>query len=406
MAGKIFQVSEVNLYIKNLFREDYLLNHLQVEGEVSNAKLHSSGHIYFTIKDEAAAIDCVLFANYASGLEILPSNGKKIIVTGGIGLYEKTGRYQIYVRDVKEAGQGDLFQKLEELKKKLSAEGIFQKEKREIPELPEQIGIVTSATGAAIQDILQIAGRRNKGVQLILYPSLVQGERAAANIAAGIEYFNRQKKPVDVLIVGRGGGSIEDLWPFNEEAVVRAVYHSKIPVISAVGHETDVTLVDLVSDLRAPTPSAAAELAIPELRDQMQVIRESFSRLNREFCIYLERYRNETERMRLRLMPFHPSRKLEDIRFHILEREKELNREYWHYLKRVRWRIELLEKQLLAVHPKAKLENGYAYLTNESGMALSGIDAIQIGDTVIAHLKDGKLKLEVEEKESACEEEK
>lgn len=397
MASKIFQVAEVNLYIKNLFRQDFLLNNLRIEGEVSNAKVHSSGHVYFTLKDESAAISCVLFAGYAENVGVLPKNGQKVVISGSISVYEKSGSYQVYVRDVRPAGQGDLFQKMEELKKKLAAEGIFQKPKKEIPALPEKIGIVTSATGAALQDILQIASRRNPAIQLILYPSLVQGERAAVNIAKGIDYFNRQKSPVDTIIIGRGGGSMEDLWPFNEEVVVRAIYHSKIPIISAVGHEIDVTLSDLASDLRAPTPSAAAELAIPARTNQKQAVAEMWLRLNKEFQIYWNRFQKEKEMLQLRLSHSHPRRKLDDIGTQLLERERELTREFSHYLKKVRWQIELKEKELAACDLSRKLEAGYAYLETSDGKPIANVSEVALNERITAYLRDGSLGLRVEE---------
>lgn len=398
MSGKIFQVSEVNLYIKNLFREDFLLNHLKIEGEVSNATVHSSGHVYFTLKDETSAISCVLFAGYGGRLAVSPQNGKKIIITGGIGVYEKTGKYQVYVRDIEESGHGDLYRKLEELKKKLSEEGIFQKPKKEIPASPERIGIVTSSTGAALQDILQIAGRRNSSVTLILYPTLVQGDRAAVNIAAGIDYFNAQADKVDILIVGRGGGSMEDLWAFSEEPVVRAIYRSQIPVISAVGHEIDFSLADLVSDLRAPTPSAAAELAIPAKADQKRALAEYSARLNREFLSYINRISGELEILRLRLANMHPRRRLEELSVQLMERERELSREFSLYLKRFRWKIESMEKQIVLLSPTGKLGKGYSYLETADGISVEGIASVRVGEELTAFLADGKLKLKVEEK--------
>lgn len=404
MASKIFQVSEVNLYIKNLFRDDFLLNHLQIEGEVSNAKRYPSEHIYFTLKDEAGAIPCVLFAGYAANVAMLPQNGEKVVVTGRIGVYEKSGIYQVYVREVRAGGRGDLAQKLEELKKKLAADGIFQKPKKSIPPLPEKIGLVTSAAGAALQDILQIAGRRNSGVQLILYPSLVQGERAADNIAAGIEYFNRQKEPVDILIIGRGGGSMEDLWAFNEEAVVRAIFHSKIPVISAVGHETDITLSDLVADLRASTPSAAAELAIPEQSLQKQKIDERRQHLERAFQEYRMRLKNEMEQRYLRLTNYHPRRKWEELMARLAEREKELSRELTHYLKQVRWKLELKQKELSAANPQKRLTAGYAYVAAIGGGAITSATQVQKGELVQITLQDGRLTARVEEKDSGGKE--
>ncbi len=383
-----------------------MLNHLQIEGEVSNAKQHSSGHIYFTLKDEAAAISCVLFSSYAAGAGAIPRNGDRIVVTGGIGVYEKSGSYQVYVRDIRAGGQGELAQRLEELKQKLAAEGIFQKPKKELPEMPERIGLVTSATGAAIQDILQIAGRRNPNVQLILYPSLVQGERAAANIAAGIEYFNRSKEAVDLIIVGRGGGSLEDLWAFNEEEVVWAIFHSKLPVISAVGHEIDVTLSDLAADLRAPTPSAAAELAIPERAGQRRLLAELRQKLDKGLKQCLSDMESRIERSRLRLANYHPRRKWEDIAMQLMEREKELDREFAHYLRKMRWQLEMKQKELLALYPPAKLNGGYAYLTTTEGKAVTGAWQVQTGESLRAYLRDGVLSLKVEGKSIGSSEKK
>lgn len=397
MASKIFQVSEVNLYIKRLFREDFLLNNLQIEGEISNAKKHSSGHFYFTLKDEAAAISCVLFSGYSGAGKEIPENGKKVIVTGGIGVYEKNGSYQVYVREIKESGKGDLFRQLEELKEKLSKEGVFQKEKRPISDTPTTIGIITSPTGAAIQDILQIARRRNPFVQLILYPSLVQGERAGDNIAEGIRYFNSQKYKVDTLIVGRGGGSMEDLWAFNTEVVVRAIYHSKIPVISAVGHEVDVTLSDLVSDLRAPTPSAAAELAIPPIQSQKQKIENLKSRLRKEVHTQLMRWQSEWEIEKAKLKNYHPRRKWEDLSLKLMHSERELSREMRHYLNRMQLTIESFEKELTALKPDKRLGGGYVYLETGQGKALSSVTGVVKGDLLTAYLKDGSLQLKVEE---------
>lgn len=405
MATKVFQVSEVNLYIKRLFREDFLLNHLQIEGEISNAKRHSSGHFYFTLKDESAAISCVLFAGYSAQSRVQLENGKKVIITGGIGIYEKTGSYQVYVREIKESGQGDLYQQLEALKQKLEQEGIFKKTKKEIPESPTSIGIVTSETGAAIQDILQIAARRNPSVQLILYPSLVQGERAGENIARGIEYFNRQKQKVDTIIVGRGGGSMEDLWAFNTEVVVRAIYHSKIPVISAVGHEVDVTLSDLVSDLRAPTPSAAAELAIPSIVNQKQMIAELHHRLRKEAMTQLLKLQREVEVSYAKLKSYHPRRKWEELSLKLMHQERELSREMHHYLKQKRWIIESLQNELMALQPDKRLGKGYVYLETSSGKAVESISEVQLGEKLKAYLGDGSLQLKVEEKTDGNEKE-
>ena len=264
MAEKVYSVSQLNKYIKGRFDDDIILHNLMIKGEVSNFKLHSSGHCYFTLKDTSSNLKCVAFRTNAMNFRFSPQNGMKIIAVGYISVYDRDGVYQLYVKDIFPEGVGERTLALEALKKKLLAEGLFDDEhKKEMPFYPKVIGVVTSKTGAVIKDICQVANRRNSLVKIVLYSVHVQGENAPKEIVEAIEFFNK-KYPVDILIVGRGGGSVEDLWAFNEEGVVRSVYNSKIPVISAVGHETDYTLVDLVSDVRASTPSQASELAVPE----------------------------------------------------------------------------------------------------------------------------------------------
>ena len=262
----VYTVRQVNSYIKNMFAQDFMLNRIYVKGEVSNCKYHTSGHIYFSLKDESGTIACIMFAGSRAGLSFRMQEGQQIIVLGYIGVYERDGRYQLYAREIVRDGAGALYEKFEALKKELAEMGMFAPEyKRPIPPYVKTVGIVTAPTGAAVRDIINIAHRRNPFVQLILYPALVQGEEAPQSIVRGIRAL--EKQGVDVMIVGRGGGSMEDLWAFNEECVARAVFECSVPVISAVGHETDTTIIDFVADLRAPTPSAAAELAVYEYRD-------------------------------------------------------------------------------------------------------------------------------------------
>ena len=259
----VYTVKQVNAYIKNMFSQDFMLNRIYVKGEVSNCKYHTSGHIYFSLKDESGTIACIMFAGARSGLSFRMQEGQKVIVLGNVAVYERDGKYQLYAKEIILDGAGDLYERYAALKRELEEMGMFAPEyKRAIPKYARTIGIVTAPTGAAVRDIIHIAGRRNPYVQLILYPALVQGEGAAASIIRGIQALEKQK--VDVIIVGRGGGSIEDLWAFNEESVARAIFACSIPIISAVGHETDVLISDFVADLRAPTPSAAAELAVSE----------------------------------------------------------------------------------------------------------------------------------------------
>ncbi|MBQ7953456.1 MAG: exodeoxyribonuclease VII large subunit, partial [Clostridia bacterium] len=258
-------VTQLNKYIKNLLETDINLSQISVKGEISNFKLHSSGHCYMTIKDETAQIRAVMFKTYTSSLKFTPENGMKITATGKISVYERDGQYQMYIFSMQPDGLGDLHVEFEKLKAKLTAEGIFDaSHKKPIPKTPKTIGVVTSPTGAAIRDIINVVTRRYPLAEIIVCPVLVQGENSAKQIANAIEYMNRENM-ADVLIVGRGGGSIEDLWSFNEEVVAYAIYNSKIPIISAVGHETDFTIADFAADLRAPTPSAAAELAVPSV---------------------------------------------------------------------------------------------------------------------------------------------
>ncbi|MBQ8940956.1 MAG: exodeoxyribonuclease VII large subunit [Firmicutes bacterium] len=263
MQVNVYTVSQINGYIKRLIDSDVFLSGLHIEGEISNFKLHSSGHLYFSLKDKTGSIDCVMFRSAAQYLEFMPKNGDAVLVGGRVSLYEKTGKYQVYVDYMQPAGLGALHAEFEKLKQKLAAEGLFdEKFKKPIPEYPKTVALVTSPTGAAVRDMIDVSRRRNPSIKLVIVPVLVQGENAAADIAKGIELVN-EWGGADTIIVGRGGGSMEDLWAFNEEIVARAIFKSEIPVISAVGHEVDFTIADFAADFRAPTPSAAAELAIP-----------------------------------------------------------------------------------------------------------------------------------------------
>ena len=264
MAG-VYSVSQVNSYIKNMFTQDYLLNRISVKGEISNCKYHSSGHIYFTLKDKSGTLSAVMFASQRKGLTFTLQEGQQVVVSGSVDVYERDGKYQLYAREIKRDGNGDLFERYQKLRDELEEMGMFAPEyKQPIPKYAKTVGIVTASTGAAIRDIMNISARRNPYVQLVLYPALVQGEQAKYSIVQGIKTLD--KMGLDVMIVGRGGGSIEDLWAFNEEMVARAIFECHTPVISAVGHETDVTIADYVADMRAPTPSAAAELAVFDYR--------------------------------------------------------------------------------------------------------------------------------------------
>ena len=280
MAG-VYSVSQVNAYIKNMFAQDFALNRISVKGEVSNCKYHTSGHIYFTLKDGLGAMQAVMFASRRKGLTFHLEEGQQVVVKGSIEVYERDGRYQLYASEITLDGTGDLFRRFEKLRNELEEMGMFSPEyKTPIPKYAKTVGIVTASTGAAIRDIINISGRRNPYVQLVLCPALVQGAGAAPSIVRAIQTLDALH--LDVLIVGRGGGSIEDLWAFNEESVARAIFACRTPVISAVGHETDVTIADYVADLRAPTPSAAAELVMPDMEAELREIRRSYSNICKE----------------------------------------------------------------------------------------------------------------------------
>ena len=280
MARSVYSVKQVNAYIKNMFAQDYLLNRIYVRGEVSNCKYHTSGHIYFSLKDESGTIACAMFAGQRGGLSFRMGEGQQVVVFGSIGVYERNGDYRLYAKEIILAGAGELYERFEALKRELSEMGMFAPEyKKEIPAYAGRVGIVTAPTGAAIRDIMNVAKRRNPYVQLVLYPALVQGEGAKESIAKGLKALD--ESGVDVIIAGRGGGSMEDLWAFNEEEVARAIFNCRTPVISAVGHETDTTIADFVADLRAPTPSAAAELAVYEYAQAAGMLEEYKLRMRR-----------------------------------------------------------------------------------------------------------------------------
>ena len=283
----VYTVKQVNAYIKNMFTQDFMLNRIYIKGEVSNCKYHTSGHLYFSLKDESGTIACVMFAGQRSGLSFRMQEGQQVIVLGSVSVYERDGRYQVYAKEIVLDGAGLLYEKFIKLKKELEEMGMFAPEyKKPIPKYVRTVGVVTAPTGAAVRDIINITRRRNPYVQILLYPALVQGDGASESVVRGIRALEEAK--VDVMIVGRGGGSIEDLWAFNEENVARAVFECSVPVISAVGHETDTTIIDYVADLRAPTPSAAAELAICNYRELLEMIRTERERMHRSMRRKLE----------------------------------------------------------------------------------------------------------------------
>jgi exodeoxyribonuclease VII large subunit len=396
--NRIYSVGQVTTYIKNLFAQDFLLEHISVKGEVSNCKYHTSGHIYFTLKDAGSTMSCVMFAGSRKGLTFRMKEGDNVVVSGSVQVYERDGRYQLYAQQITLDGAGALYVRYEQLKKELEEMGMFAPEyKQPIPKYIHTLGIVTAPTGAAIRDIQTIAHRRNPGVQLILYPALVQGEYASESIIRGIQAL--EALHVDAMIVGRGGGSIEDLWAFNEEAVARAVFECSVPVISAVGHETDTTIIDYVADLRAPTPSAAAELAVWRLEDAM----ESVERLQDELTARMERQlaqkRSRTEQLALRLDRESPKNRLNSKRQYAMELEERMGLYMEQSIKEARHHLQLLAQSMEAASPLKKLGEGYSLVVDEQGKRVQDFEQIQTGTRLVLRMLDGDVSTRVEEKQ-------
>lgn len=401
MMKHVYSVGQVNKYIKNMFAQDFMLHHISIKGEVSNCKYHSSGHIYFTMKDADGTINAVMFAgSRREGLKFPMKEGDRVVVTGSVEVYERDGRYQIYARTIERDGEGNLYLKFEALKRELEEMGMFAEEyKQSIPTYAKTVGIVTAETGAAIQDIRNIAGRRNPYVQLILCPALVQGEGAAASIVHGIHAL--EQIGVDVIIVGRGGGSIEDLWAFNEEMVARAIFDCRIPVISAVGHQTDFTIADYVADLRAPTPSAAAELAVFDYRQAMQKLLGMRQQMDKELQRKVTVARNHLEHQRMRLHYLSPQQRMNENRRRVAEYEEKLTGRMEELLRERRHRLALLAGTLESYSPVKKLSGGYAFVEDGNHQALRSIHQIRKKDIVQIHLLDGTLTAAVTEIQAA-----
>ena len=401
MMKHVYSVGQVNKYIKNMFAQDFMLHHISIKGEVSNCKYHSSGHIYFTMKDADGTINAIMFAgSRREGLKFPMKEGDRVVVTGSVEVYERDGRYQIYARTIERDGEGNLYLKFEALKRELEEMGMFAGEyKQPIPTYAKTVGIVTAETGAAIQDIRNIAGRRNPYVQLILCPALVQGEGAAASIVHGIHAL--EQIGVDVIIVGRGGGSIEDLWAFNEEMVARAIFDCRIPVISAVGHQTDFTIADYVADLRAPTPSAAAELAVFDYRQAMQELLGMRQQMDKELQRKVTVARNHLEHQRMRLHYLSPQQRMNENRRRVAEYEEKLTGRMEELLRERRHRLALLAGTLESYSPVKKLSGGYAFVEDGNHQALRSIHQIRKKDTVQIHLLDGTLTAAVTEIQAA-----
>lgn len=395
----VYTVAQVNSYIRNMFTQDFMLQKVRIRGEVSNCKYHSSGHIYFTLKDAKSTISCVMFSSDRKGLPFRLSEGQQVVASGSVDVYERDGKYQLYAREIELDGIGALYEKYERLKTELAERGMFAEQyKQPIPRYVKRLGVVTAQTGAAVRDIINVASRRNPYVQIILYPAIVQGEAAVPSIINGIRAMERIG--VDVMIVGRGGGSIEDLWAFNEEAVAQAVFDCRIPVISAVGHETDVTITDFVADLRAPTPSAAAELAVcdfGQLEEQMAEYAYTMQHLCRRT---VQSYRNRLEQYGVRLKYVSPLNVLRMKKTQAVSLEERLQAVMERRLQEKRHRLAIYAERMKGLSPLDKLSQGYAYVSDASGRKLSSVEQVDVGETIRVCVKDGSLLAQVREKEN------
>lgn len=392
--AEVYTVSRVNNYIKNMFQADFVLNRLSVKGEVSNCKYHSSGHIYFTIKDDNSNLNCIMWRSSAAKMNFRLEQGMQVTVTGKIDLYESTGTCQLYATSIQQDGTGDLFIKYQQLKAELEEMGVFAQEyKKRIPDYAMKIGVATASTGAAIRDIINITTRRNPYVQLYLYPTLVQGEGAAPSIVKAIKALDAMN--LDIIIVGRGGGSIEDLWAFNEREVAMAAFECNTPIISAVGHETDYTIIDFASDLRAPTPSAAAELAVFDYNSFMQKLTGARDRLDMAVNGVIGQYRNRTENYRLSLAKSSPEHLISDRRAKLAGLEQRINNSINSLVKDKKNRLSVFAARLDGVSPLKKLTQGYSFAVNSDGDNIRTIDEVKADDTMTLYVADGAIESKV-----------
>ena len=381
----------MNSYIKNMFTQDYLLQRIFVKGEVSNCKYHSSGHIYFTLKDSRGTISCVMFAGSRSGLSFRMSEGQQVIVGGTVDVYERDGKYQLYAKQIMLDGSGQLYERFEMLKRELEESGMFAREyKQPIPRFIRTLGVVTADTGAAVRDIIQVAGRRNPYVQIILYPAIVQGEAAVGSIVRGIRAL--EALGVDVMIVGRGGGSIEDLWAFNEREVAQAVFDCSVPIISAVGHETDTTIIDFVSDLRAPTPSAAAELAVTDIREVLGELEGRKDALARLMQRRIQEKRMKARQMELKLKAASPASRIRERKMAALSAEERLQERMRRILDRRRHELAIYIERMKGLSPLEKLSSGYSYVEDQAGRNVRSVRQVREGQDITIRVKDGRIQ--------------
>lgn len=396
MSGRsAFSVSQINEYIKMLLESSDVISNVWVMGEISNFKSHyATGHLYFSLKDEGSIIKCVMFRGSAQKLKFIPEDGMKVLIHGKISSYAPRGEYQIYADDMQPDGVGALAKAFEQLKIKLGAEGLFdQAHKKPIPQMPKRVGVITSASGAAIHDILNVSGRRCPSAEIVIYPAQVQGDTAARSLCGGIKYFN-DRSPVDVIIIGRGGGSIEDLWAFNDENLARIIYDSDIPVISAVGHETDFTICDFVADLRAPTPSAAAEIAFPDMLGVLQRVRQLRGLCDVKMSRKLSVLKTQTSLLEKRVEVKSPEHVLNQKMMHVARLSERLESLSQVVITRSKNKLNVLVARFDASNPLALMSRGYA-VVQKDGAVITRADRLTEGDSITVAFVDGEVSAAV-----------
>ncbi|MDK0905138.1 exodeoxyribonuclease VII large subunit [Clostridium perfringens] len=395
MKLKTLSVGEVNNYVKKLVENDFILKNLNVKGEISNLKFHSSGHIYFSLKDENSKVNCIMFKNNAVNLDFRLEEGMKVEIKARLGVYHKEGTYQLYCENIKKAGIGELFEEFHKLKKELSEEGIFdQKYKRALPKFPKRIGIITARTGAAVRDIINVIQRRNKSLDIILYPAKVQGENAADSIIEGIRYFNNEKS-VDVIILGRGGGSIEELWAFNNRDLAYEIFNSRIPTVSAVGHEVDFTISDFVSDMRAPTPSAAGELVSPSLKEMINDLLNKKEFLHRAVDRRFLNAKRDVDLLHKGLKGNNPTHIIEKRIKEVNTLEEKLNFLGKRKIDKAKDELIALNSILQTLNPLNTLGRGYSVIMDKEDKVINKVSELKKNDMVKVIMKDGSVNIDI-----------
>lgn len=395
MKLKTLSVGEVNNYIKKLVENDFILKNLNVKGEISNLKFHSSGHIYFSLKDENSKVNCIMFKNNAVNLDFRLEEGMKVEIKARLGVYHKEGTYQLYCENIKKAGIGELFEEFHKLKKELSEEGIFdEKYKRALPKFPKRIGIITARTGAAVRDIINVIQRRNKALDIILYPAKVQGENAADSIIEGIKYFNNEKS-VDVIILGRGGGSIEELWAFNNRELAYEIFNSRIPTVSAVGHEVDFTISDFVSDMRAPTPSAAGELVSPSLQEMINDLLNKKEFLHRAIDRRFLNAKRDVDLLYKGLKGNNPTHIIEKRIKEVNTLEEKLNFLGKRKIDKAKDELIALNSILQTLNPLNTLGRGYSVIMDKEDKVINKVSELKKNDMVKVIMKDGSVNIDI-----------